>query len=179
MASEALSSLAIPPAASSINTLWRRHTTRVRWFPMSMLRFANSRRISAWSAARTSRNAGARSAAIATDNASLGSVLSERPVAEHPHPRHQRRGHVEHGLAGIDELLGQEIAEPAGGLDRPRAFPERLRPRQQLRRLLARRTHPRAVEFALAVVDRDRGVTRLVGIDTDDHRHEHLPGLDG
>src|SRR4029077_12373173 len=77
----------------------------------------------------------------------------------------------------VDELLCEQIAEPAGGLDRPRPFPERLRPREQLRCLLARCTDPRAVELALAVVDRDRGVTRLVWIDTDDHRHEHLPGL--
>ena len=42
-ASEALSSVAIPPGESSMTRLWRRHTIRVRWLPMSMLGLASSR----------------------------------------------------------------------------------------------------------------------------------------
>jgi hypothetical protein len=38
--------LPMPPGANSMTTLWSRHTTRVRWLPMSMFRFAASRRIS-------------------------------------------------------------------------------------------------------------------------------------
>ena len=41
--SEALISLAIPPAASSANRACMRHTSRVRWLPMSMFRLASSR----------------------------------------------------------------------------------------------------------------------------------------
>ena len=40
---------------------------------------------------------------------------------EQPDPCRQGRRHVEHRLAGGDELLGQQRAEPAGRLDRPGA----------------------------------------------------------
>jgi len=45
---------------------------------------------------------------------------------------------VDDVLAGVDELLGEQIAEPTGRLDRPQARLERLRPRQQLGHLSAR-----------------------------------------
>jgi hypothetical protein len=45
MASEVLSSLAIPPAESSMSRFWSLHTARLRWLPMSTLRFASNRRI--------------------------------------------------------------------------------------------------------------------------------------
>jgi hypothetical protein len=44
------------------------------------VRFANKRNTSAWSATSTDRNDEARNAAIATDRASFGSFLSDRPV---------------------------------------------------------------------------------------------------
>ena len=94
-------------------------------------------RCCAWPAAAAPRRgrrprpratSGARSAAIATDSASFGSFLSDRPGAEHPDPRRQRRRHVEDGLTRGDELLGQQVAETAGGLDRPRSRRRAARP---------------------------------------------------
>ena len=69
---------------------------------------------------RPRRSVGERNAATATDRASLGSFLFDRPDAKHPHPRRQRGRHIDDVLAGGDELLGQQVAEPARGLDRPR-----------------------------------------------------------
>ena len=85
----------------------------------------------------------------------------------------KRRGDVDDLLAGGEELLGQQVAEPAGGLDRPDpiAAIEALGPLQQLGHLLAGRTHEPLVEHPLRGVDRDRGVGPLVRVDADhDHR---------
>jgi hypothetical protein len=49
----------------------------------------------------------------------VGIVLRRLTRAQHPHPRRQRRRDINHVLAGSDELLGEEIAEPVGRLDRP------------------------------------------------------------
>jgi hypothetical protein len=89
----------------------------------------------------------------------------------------QRGRHIEHDLARIDELLSEQVAKPAGGLDRPSTSPEFLGPRQQLSHLLAGCPHPDSAEFAFVVAYRYRGVAGLVRVDTDDHRHEHLRGL--
>jgi hypothetical protein len=42
----------------------------------------------------------------------VGVVLVGAPGAEHPHPRGQRRRHIEDMFARADELLGQEITMP-------------------------------------------------------------------
>ncbi len=59
---------------------WRRQATRLRARPRSRCRLANKRSTLTWSSARTFASVGARNAAIATDRASFGSFLSERPV---------------------------------------------------------------------------------------------------
>ena len=56
---------------------------------------------------------------MATDRASFGSFLSDRPGSQHPHPRGQRRRHIEDLFARADELLGQQIAHASGRLDSP------------------------------------------------------------
>jgi hypothetical protein len=49
------------------------------------------------------------------DRAGVVGVVLVRPSrTEKPHPRRQRRRHVDDVLAGVDELLGEEVAEPAG-----------------------------------------------------------------
>ncbi len=58
----------------------RRHTTRDRWFPMSVFRLASRRRTSLCPTAATGRRSLVRNAVTATDSASLGSVLSLRPL---------------------------------------------------------------------------------------------------
>src|ERR687897_2296331 len=173
-ASEALSSLAIPPGASAA---WRRHTTRVRWLPMSMFRFANSRSTSAWSAARTGGSPGDRSAATATDSASFGSFLFDRLDASSLTLDASVAGTSMTCSPASTSCWGQQIAKTGGGLDRPHALPERFGPRQQLVHLPASRADLDRGQFAFVSVDRDRRVRRLVRVDTDDHRHEFLHGL--
>jgi hypothetical protein len=58
-----------------------RQTTRERWLPTSVLRLANRRSISTWSAAATLASTGVRKAATATEKASLGSFLLDDPEA--------------------------------------------------------------------------------------------------
>ena len=76
-------------------------------------------------------------------------------------------------FAGGEELLGQQIAEPSGGLDRPDPITavEALDPLQQLRHLFAGSAYEPLVEHPLRGIDRDRGVGPLVWVDADhDHR---------
>jgi hypothetical protein len=90
---------------------------------------------------------------------------------QHANPRRQRRRHVQHPLAGNDELLREEIAEPTGRLDRPHALFELDCPAEQLLELTRTRTNLNPAELLLAPVDRDRRVRSLVRIDTDHHTH--------
>ena len=57
-----------------------RQTTRVRWSPMSVLRLAKRRSTSTVADGSTRRSPGDRRAATATESASFGSFLFERPV---------------------------------------------------------------------------------------------------
>ncbi len=169
--SEALISLAIPPGDSSAKALWSRHTNRVRSRPISTLRLANNRSTSRWSAGATSRRPRWRSAVIATDKASLGSVFADRPVAN-TRSRHQCRRHINNVLAGGDKLLGQQIPQPVGRLDGPTPRLERLGPSQELFDLAAAGSDLPSSELGFGAVDRDGGVAGLVGINPDDdHAH--------
>jgi len=67
----------------------------------------------------------------------VGAARSQQPGA-----CRQGGGHVEHVLAGGDELLGQQVAHPVGALDGPHTRRERRRPRQQLVDLGPRRPNP-------------------------------------
>jgi hypothetical protein len=69
-------------------------------------------------------------------------VLVRPPDAQDTDPRGQGRGHVQDGLVGGEELLGEQVAEPARGLDRPGSLAQRFSPPQQLRDLRARRSDP-------------------------------------
>jgi len=106
----------------------------------------------------------------------VGVVLVRPSRAQHPHPCRQRRRHVQDPLAGVEELLGQQVAEPAGGLDRPGAVLEARRPLQQLIDLASRRPHLHLAELRLVLVDRHRRVRPLVGIHADHHPHCVLLG---
>ena len=90
-------------------------------------------------------------------------VLGRVSRGQHPHPRGQSGGHVDHVFSNRNELLSEQVAEPTGGLDGPHALLERLGPVQQMLHLAPRRAHlhPRQLDFALA--DRHRGVGRLGG----------------
>jgi len=99
-------------------------------------------------------------------------VLRGAARAEHAHPRRERRGDVDHVLAGADELLRQQVAEPSRGLDRPPPIRERLGPCQQLLALRAGRSDLELSDGDLVTVDRDRGVPPLVRVNADQHHHE-------
>jgi len=101
----------------------------------------------------------------------VGIVLLGATRTQHPHPRRQHRGDIDHRLTGSDELLGDQIAQPAGRLHRPRPLSEALRPRTEPLHLDLRRSDLDLVEDLFVVVDGDRGVGRLVGIDADHHAH--------
>jgi hypothetical protein len=159
----------IPSGTSSASRACSRHALLFRARPRSLLRFANSRSTPVSSAHVTDASPGARSAATATGCASLGSFLFDRPVPKHSHPCRQRRRHVQDLLAGVEELLGQQIAEPTGGLDRPRALLEARRPLQQLIDLAARRSHLHLGEPRLVLVLWPPRCATLVGIHADHH----------
>ena len=80
------------------------------------------------------------------------------PGGQQTDPGGQLRLHVDDPLAGGDELLGQQIAEPAGTLDRPRPIIERRRPADQPLELVGARPHAQLAEELLAGVERHRRV---------------------
>jgi len=94
--------------------------------------------------------------------------LFDRPGRQQACPRRDG-GDIHDDLAGGDQLLGEQIAEPASGLDRPGAGLERLGPRHQLVDLAATGSDLLAGQLLLAPVDRDGRVGRLGRVDTDDH----------
>jgi hypothetical protein len=69
-------------------------------------------------------------------------ALARFARAQQPHPSRQRGGHVDDGLAGVDQLLGQQITEPSCSLDRPCARLERCGPGQQPLGLATVRAYP-------------------------------------
>ena len=77
-------------------------------------------------------------------------------------------------LAGVDELLRQQIAETAGRLDGPGALREGLCPRDQIFCLMASGSYSHHAELALVTADGNCCVSRLVGINADDDAHEYL-----
>jgi hypothetical protein len=113
---------------------------------------------------------GARPAATATDKASLG-CSCWTGAGQHPDPGGQSGRQIENFLAGCHQLLGQQVAQTARGLDGSDAGVERGGPLQQLVDLAASRSHPRVSKLGLSVVDGYRGVRTLVGIDADHRFH--------
>src|SRR5450631_1228279 len=71
------------------------------------------------SAAATSRGAVERRAATATDRASFGSFLFIAPPARSRTRATQLGLHIKYPLARGPQLLGEQVAEPSGALDRP------------------------------------------------------------
>ena len=104
----------------------------------------------------------------------VGIVLLRPAAAQQPDPRRQGGGHVDDILPSGEELLGEQIAQPAGRLHRPRPFLELGRPPEELLRLTAGRPDFEPGQFRLSRVDGHRGVRPLVGIDADHHPHAIL-----
>jgi hypothetical protein len=79
-------------------------------------------------------------------------------------------------FTGVEQLFGEQLAEPTSGLDRPRTLrPQRRRPRQQPDGLVVRRGELQPGQWLLVAVDGDRGVGCLVWVDPDDHCHKGPP----
>jgi hypothetical protein len=75
-------------------------------------------------------------------------------------------------LTRLQELLGQQLAQPPSGLDCPGPLrAQRFRPGQQPRGLAPVSHQPQPGERPLVAVDRHRRLRRRVRVDTDDHRH--------
>src|SRR3974390_1737782 len=104
----------------------------------------------------------------------VGVVLVRLARPEHPHPRGKGGRHVEHVLAGIDELLAQQVAESSGRLDGPGALLERRRPPEQPVDLLSSGPDGDGGQFSLIASNGHGGVGRLVRVDSDDDGHEYL-----
>ena len=85
-------------------------------------------------------------------------VLIAGPGGQQPHPGTQPRLNAGHPLAGRDQLLGQQVTQPAGALDRPGPPRPRGRPRHQPLHLAGRSADPQRAEWLLLRVDRHRGV---------------------
>jgi len=86
---------------------------------------------------------------------------------QQPHPRRQRRRHVNHGLADSDELLREQSAETAGALDRPLPRLERRCEAQQTVALIAISDESELVDHGLGPVENRGGVGALVRVDPD------------
>jgi hypothetical protein len=84
-------------------------------------------------------------------------------------------------FTGSEKLLGQQIAEPAGRLDRPDplAITERVSPSDELSDLTSPRLHQPFRDHDLMCIDRDRGVRALVWIDTDHHHRDPPRSVNG
>ena len=82
-------------------------------------------------------------------------------------------------LAGVHELLGEEVAEAAGRLDRPRSFLERCGPSDEPIDLGLGCADLEASQLCLCVVDRNRLMGLLVRIDPDHYCHVSSVVVDG
>ena len=160
-----------PPGCRSRSRRCSRLTARRRSAVSSSRRSESSRSTALWSSGATRERSLRCWATRATLRASMPSVLRPWPRCEHAGAGGQRRRDVDDGLAGGDELLGQQSSETAGAFDRPDALRPVSRPRSQAWRASTRRRATRSSPSVAPVsVERDGGVRALVGIDADrDH----------
>lgn len=150
-----------------------RQIARVRAAMRSSWRLASSPSTAWWSSRPTRRSCLWQS----DDGGGAGIVgvgLVTVVVVQQPHPGGQLRWHVDHHLAGCDELLGEQRAGPAGALNGPPPRHEPVRPAQQVLSLLAvggqmeHRLHP------LVPVEHGSSMSAPVGVDPD-HEHDIPP----
>jgi hypothetical protein len=95
--------------------------------------------------------------------------LVDLPGIEQPNPGGEFGLHVEHALSGGDQLLRQQVPQPARPFDRPRPLPPATGPVQQRLGLFGRGAHPQLSQLLLASIDHERGVRSLVRINPDHH----------
>jgi hypothetical protein len=96
--------------------------------------------------------------------------LAPVAAAEQARPCGKRGGHVDHGLPGGDQLLGEQVAEAAGALDRPGALGPVAGPALEPRQGALVGRHSQLAEHVAGFIQCHGGVRRLVRIDPDgDH----------
>ena len=105
----------------------------------------------------------------------VGVVLVHVPGGQQPDPGAQLGLHVQDPLAGRQQLLGQQVPQASGSLDRPGPLRPGRGPFQQPLRLRGTGPHPQFAQRLLDPADRHRRMRGLVRIDPDHHScHERL-----
>jgi len=103
----------------------------------------------------------------------VGVVLIRVTSCQQPDPRAQLGRHIQHPLTGRQQLLGQQVAQPAGALNGPGPLRPGRGPGQQPLRLGGAGTDLQLTQRLLRRADRHRRVRGLVRVDPDHHcRHE-------
>ena len=106
----------------------------------------------------------------------VGIVLGRSRRSQQTHPGSQGGWHVDDLFAGADQLLSEQPAETGGGLDRPHPVAVKwLSPRQQTIGLMPIGAQRESCQLSFVAINRDDGVSRLVGIDSDRDGHEGPP----
>ena len=88
----------------------------------------------------------------------VGVVLLGASRAQHPHACRQRRGNVDDILAGSQQLLGQQVAESAGGFDCPTPLRKAASPLEEQLALLLGGPDSELAEGNFVAVDGYGGV---------------------
>jgi hypothetical protein len=101
----------------------------------------------------------------------VGVALASVLGVQQPHPGGQLGLHINHPLAGGDQLLGQQAAQPRGALYRPDPVRPGGRPRDQLLGLGRAGANAYLAQRLLGRGNCHRGVRALVRIDPDHHCH--------
>jgi hypothetical protein len=106
----------------------------------------------------------------------VGVVLVGTTGGEHSDARGKGGRDVEHLFTPCHELLGQQVAHPAGRLDGPPPLLERFGPAHELFDLTTSGTHLDAGDLIFSLVDGHRRVRCLMRVDPDHHLHDYLLG---
>ena len=123
---------------------------------------------------------GERSAATATERASLGSFLFTVPGIEKPHPRGELRLHIQNLFTAREQLLREQPPQSSGTLNRPDPLRPGRGPRTQILDLRSRSSNSDLPEPRLLRSERDRGMRSLVRVNPDHHNsHNVLLESDG
>ena len=99
----------------------------------------------------------------------VGIVLAGVPGLEQPDPGGQLWRDIQHPLPGRDQLLGQQMPQPAGALHRPGPLRPVRCPRHQLLRLGRGRADPQPAQRLFACANRHRGMRAFVRVHPDHH----------
>ena len=109
------------------------------------------------------------------DSSTAGIINATTPLwtgGQQPDPRAELGRHIQHPLIRGQQLLGQQVAQPADALYRPGPLRPGRGPGQQPLRLGGAGTDPQLTQRLLGRADRHRRVRGLVRVNPDQHCHE-------